>query len=249
MVPNIFTQSPTVKKLATSLGMHPKKVVVKFRERFRRNRYEGQRYEGQIDINMVDLPSVKTLGIIWSASSNQFSFSAVPLVENIVLTKRKFLSKTSTLFDLMGFVTPFVVRVKSLMQEVWVSGIDWYDQSPENILDKAKKWFAELQDLRNLKIGRWLRRSTSQVVADQSFHVFSSASSDAYAAAMYERNVYEDGSVSVSFISSKSKVASLNANSTPRLELLGTILGLQLCQVVSKVLGDHVMKKFSCFLV
>ena len=103
--------------------------------------------------------------------------------------------------------------------------IDWDDHSPENILDKAKKWFAELQDLRNIKIGRWLRRSTTQVVADQFFHVFSSAGSDAYAAAMYERNVYEDGSVSVSFIASNTNVASLNPNGTPRLELLGTILG------------------------
>ena len=33
------------------------------------------------------------------------------------------------------------------MQEVWFSGIDWNDQLPENISDKAKKWFAERQDL------------------------------------------------------------------------------------------------------
>ena len=38
-------------------------------------------------------------------------------------------------------------------------------------------------------------------------------------------------------------MAHLNAHSTPRLELLGAILGLHLCQVLSQVLGDHVMKK------
>ena len=80
-------------------------------------------------------------------------------------------------------------------------------------------------------------------MTDQSFHLFSDASEDAYAAVMYERNLYEDGSVSVFFITSKSKVALLNAHSTLRLELLGAILGWHLCQVVSKVLGDHVMKK------
>ena len=33
----------------------------------------------QIDLSMDDLPSVKTLGIIWSASSDQFCFGAAPL--------------------------------------------------------------------------------------------------------------------------------------------------------------------------
>ena len=79
-------------------------------------------------------------------------------------------------------------------------------------------------------------------MTDVSFHVFSDASEDAYAAVMYERNVYENGSGSVSFITSKSKVALLNAHSIPRLMLLGAILGLHMCQVVFKVLGDHVVK-------
>ena len=70
----------------------------------------------QIDLSMDDLPSVNTLGVKWSASSDQFSFSAAHLVENIVLTKRKFLSKISNLFDPLGFATLFVVRVKILMQ-------------------------------------------------------------------------------------------------------------------------------------
>ena len=43
-------------------------------------------------------------------------------------------------------------------------------------------------------------------MTDQSFHVFSKSSEDAYGAVMYERNVYEDGSVSVSFITSKYKM-------------------------------------------
>ena len=55
----------------------------------------------------------------------------------------------------------------------------------------------------------------TQVMTDQSLHVFFDASEDANAVVIYERNVSEDGSVSVSFITSKSKVASLNAHSIP----------------------------------
>ena len=130
-----------------------------------------------------------------------------------------------------------MARAKILMEEAWISGIDWDYQLPENISDKAKKWFAELQDLCNIKIGRCFRRPTTQVATDQSFHVFSTASEDAYAAVMYERNVYEDRSVSISFITSKSRETLLNSHSIPRLELLGAILVLHLYQVVSKSFG------------
>ena len=115
----------------------------------------------EIDLSMGDLPSVKTLAVVWAASSDQFSFSAAPLVEDKALIKRMFLSKISTLFNPLGFVTPFVVRAKILVQEVWISGIDWDDQHPENILNKTKKWFVELQHLINKKIGRCLRRQNS----------------------------------------------------------------------------------------
>ena len=90
-----------------------------------------------------------------------------------------------------------------------------------------------------MKIGRCLRIRTTQVVTSQSFHVFSEY---AYTIVLYEDDVYEDGSVSISLITSKSKVAPLNAHSIPQLKLLGTILGLHLCQIVSKVLGGHVMR-------
>ena len=34
-----------------------------------------------------------------------------------------------------------MVRAKTFVQDEWISGIDWDDQLPENISDKAKKYF------------------------------------------------------------------------------------------------------------
>ena len=125
------------------------------------------------------------------------------------------------------------------MQELWISRIDWDDELPENISDKAKKWFAELQDLSNIKIGRCLRRPTIQIVTDQSFHVLSDASEDAYAAVMYERNVYEDGSVSISFITSGATEATWHSP----IRAARCDIAIAFVPSVAKVLGDHVMKK------
>ena len=145
-----------VKKIWRKAGMQPRKWLSNSNKVLREIDMKDR--AKQIDLSIDNRLSVKTLGVVWSISSDQFSFSAAPLVEDIILTKRKFLSKISRLFDPLGFVTPFLIRAKILMQEVWISGIDWIDQLPENIIDKAKKWFAELQDLGNMKIGRCLRR-------------------------------------------------------------------------------------------
>ena len=87
-----------------------------------------------------------------------------------------------------------MIRARTLVREVWISGNDWDDQLTENILDKTKKWHADLQTLGNIKVGRCLRRSTTQVLSDRSSHQFSNGREDTSAAVMYERNVYEDGS-------------------------------------------------------
>ena len=125
------------------------------------------------------------------------------------------------------------------MQELSTSRIDWDDELPENISGKAKKWFAELQDLSNIKISRCLRRPTIQIVTDQSFHVFSVASEDAYAAVMYERNVYEDGSVSISFITSGATEATWRSP----IRAARCDIAIAFVPSVTKVLGGHVMKK------
>ena len=190
MVNEVEAMKPVqqLKELWRKAGMHPRKWLSNSKKVW--GEIDMKDRANEIDLSMADLPSVKTLGVVWSASSDQFSFSATSLVEDIVLTKKKFLSKISTLFDPLGFVTPFVVRAKIPMQEVKISGVDWDDQLPENILDKPKKWFAKLQDLGSIKIDRGLRRPTNQVVTDQSFHVFSDASEDAYASVIYDRIAY-----------------------------------------------------------
>ena len=119
-----------LKKLWRKAGMHPRKWLSNSKKVLAQRSMKDK--AKKIDLSVDDLPSVKTLGVIWSASSDQFSFSAAPLVENIVLTERKFLSKILGLFDPLGFVTPYLVRKKILMHEVWISGIDWDDQLSEN---------------------------------------------------------------------------------------------------------------------
>lgn len=66
------------------------------------------------------------------------------------------------LFDPVGFLAPYVIRTKKLLQEMWTSGLDWDDLLDQNRARRAKSWFEELGELSNVKvllrfaIGSWL---------------------------------------------------------------------------------------------
>ena len=66
----------------------------------------------------------------------------------------------------------------------------------------------------------------------QTFH-FSDASEAAYAAAIYIRHEYSDGSTTARLIGLKTRLSPLKAMSIPRLELMGTVIGLWLTIQIS----------------
>lgn len=69
-----------------------------------------------------------------------------------------------------------------------------------------------------------------------SLHVFADASEEAYGAVVYQKTEYQDGTLSVCLVASKSKVAPLQSMSIPRLELMGAVLGNKLAQTIASVL-------------
>ena len=65
---------------------------------------------------------------------------------------RTFLKGIATLFDTVGFLCPFVVREKILMQEIWVCGLDWDNSLPKELSTKMISWFTELKILPQIKV-------------------------------------------------------------------------------------------------
>ena len=90
---------------------------------------------------------VKTLGVTWLPGEDVFTFNANPPEKDFPLTKRNFLKKIAKLFDPVGFLAPFIIRDKILLQEMWAAGMDWDDLFLGDLASKARKWFKELEDL------------------------------------------------------------------------------------------------------
>ncbi|XP_068720412.1 uncharacterized protein [Montipora capricornis] len=188
----------------------------------------------EVDLDSAKLPTVKTLGVLWCPMDDVFKFQVNLPGKSHNQTKRSFLKKIATLFDPLGQLSPYTVRAKVLLQEMWASGVDW-DEPISTILSlRASQWFDELAVLPSLHIPRCLR--TPCVVRDVTLHTFVDASQEAYGAICYTRHVYEDGSVSCCLVASRSRVAPLKAVSIPRLELMAAVVGLKLCETVGRVL-------------
>ena len=185
-------------------------------------------------INKDDLPKTKTLGVMWEAQRDVFTFQVEqPLLDSKKPTKRNVLSAIASLFDPLQFLTPFTVRAKILMQEIWMAGIDWDDVLPENLKAKWEKWVAELPQLSNVAVPRCLRQANPENIE---LHLFSDASNGAFASVAYLVCRYPDSNPSSRLIASKCRVSPVKTMTIPRLELMGAVLSSRLAQSIQKVI-------------
>ncbi|XP_014676244.1 PREDICTED: uncharacterized protein LOC106816195 [Priapulus caudatus] len=63
----------------------------------------------EIDLNAGHLQSVKTLGVLWESKCDMFGLKPSPPDSEFRFTKRNVLSKVATIFDLLGFLPPYVI--------------------------------------------------------------------------------------------------------------------------------------------
>ena len=188
-----------------------------------------------LELDKDILPKSKTFGVMWEAERDVFTFQVQqPLINNKAPTKRNVLSAIASLFDPLQFLALFTVRAKVLMQEIWMAGVDWDEELPENLKVKWEKWISELPQLSNVAILRCLRRAYLENIE---LHLFSDASNEAFASVAYLVCRYQDSSPSSRLIASKCRVSPVKAMTIPRLELMGAVLSIRLAQNILKVIS------------
>ncbi|XP_047019136.1 uncharacterized protein LOC124629667 [Helicoverpa zea] len=176
----------------------------------------------------------KILGLTWNARDDcfQYSLELKPLAGPV--TKRKIIADIARLFDPLGWLAPSIIVAKTMIQKLWLAGLQWDEEVPKNLLKEWVTYRENLASLVDLKIPRWL--NTGKKVK-QELYGFSDASKLAYAAVVYLRVVDEMGVIYVSLIASKTKVAPVKQVSIPRLELCGAVLLTKLILEVADVMN------------
>ncbi|XP_058840942.1 uncharacterized protein LOC131696416 [Topomyia yanbarensis] len=172
---------------------------------------------------------IKALGIIWSPEEDEFRFQAIQYTEQNI-TKRRVLSEIGKLFDPLGLLSSVIVIAKLLMQQLWAAGVSWDDNLNGDLLSSWLQFQRSLPEVRNIAIPRNVFFSESIALE---VHGFCDASTVAYGAAVYVRNILSNNTAILRLWCSKSKVAPMKELSIPRKELLAARL---LSKLIVKVL-------------
>lgn len=186
---------------------------------------------------------LKVLGIQWNPPEDYFSFKVS--IDNDKCTKRNILSITARIFDVLGFVSPFIITLKLLIKELWCMKLDWDEEPPSTIQKRWNSIVSEMPILNTLRIPRHLGIKTSSSV---SLISFCDASERALGACVYIQVTSPDGSISANLICAKSKVAPVKYVTIPRLELCAALLLAKLLHTVQTIIEKkYPIEKILCF--
>ena len=78
------------------------------------------------------------------------------------------LSEISKIFDLLGWISPVIIEVKIVIQQMWLLNLGWDEQLPTNILDDVTQLFSEFHLLNSIHIPRIIYSTESNIT----FHGF-----------------------------------------------------------------------------
>ncbi|XP_062558270.1 uncharacterized protein LOC134223146 [Armigeres subalbatus] len=168
----------------------------------------------------------RILGVSWDPVEDVFVFSAKlredlePFITGTQRpSKRQVASCIMSFFDPHGYLAPITIHRKNLLQDFWRIGRTWDEKITDEAATKWNRWTTAMPAVESLKIPRCYFSSARPMDRDGlQLHIFADASENAYGCVAYFRTVIE-GLPKNALVAAKTKVAPLQHESIPRLEL------------------------------
>lgn len=190
-----------------------------------------ERANPTLNLELDRLPINRTLGLHWDAERDIFCFKTVSTTKPA--TKRGILSTISSLFDPLGFLSPFVLPVKVLIQDLWKEKVGWDNEIQDHHLKVWQRWMHSLPQLEEIQIPRCYRSSSMSNNYTVQLHMFSDASEYAYSTSAYLRlSDSHSGQVHCSFVFGKCRNAPLKRPTIPRLELMASLMAVRTSNLI-----------------
>lgn len=168
----------------------------------------------------------KVLGVTWNPSNDCLVFDLSDLsvvADDLQPTKRNVVSLIGRIYDPLGFLAPITIKFKILFQKLCQAKLEWDCDLPEELHHEWRSLIVDLKEAGPISIPRSYTHRVGEAPASYTLCGFCDASTRAYAAVAYL--VIESGANrEVKFVVSKTRVAPLQTQTIPRLELLSAFL-------------------------
>ena len=207
-------------------------------------------FRGSEGFDETQTEKVSALGVGWFVGADTFGLQGDFQAEmNGEVTKRLIASRLASVFDPLGFMAPFLITGKLLLHEIWKEEKQQMDALKKsgvsgNELDRKRKrswdvvlpegkgkpfvaWWSQVKDLKGISFPRCLVDKERSVKA-RHLHVFVDASPKAFACCAYVVAHYTTGGATSHLVASKTRVATDEQLTMPRLELLSALIGSRL---------------------
>ena len=180
------------------------------------------------DINFGETDVSYVLGLCFNIQEDiflfkGFQFNDIPLK----FTKRLLLSIIAKLYDPLGYLAPFIMKGKIMLQKLWRQGLEWDTIIDDSDADQFVLWIESSKALKDWKLIRPYFSDHWSSIQQLEIHAFSDASQDGYGAVVYFRIKADTGWKTV-FVAAKSRAAPIQRVTIPRMEVLSCLLAVRL---------------------
>ena len=174
--------------------------------------------------------ATKVLGVAWNPRDDTLFLRQPKDLEPLKQfpTKRSISSVTAKVaYDPLGLVTPYVIRGKIILQQLWKDQVTWDAKVRNEVADDWSRWVDEMKHLESVRFPRFVG-----VPELAELHGFSDASAKAYGGVVYVRS-----ETTQRLYASKARVCPIKPHTTPRMELQAALMLTELAEKVAEEIG------------
>ena len=154
-------------------------------------------------VNLEETSIERALGIQWCVSSDEFQFCiSIPAKPK---TRRGILSTVASIYDPMGYIAPFTLVGKQILQEMCRENMAWDEPLSEHLGLRWDRWLLDLPKLADIKIQRHVEPKDFGTIVSRELHHFSDASFSGYGQCSYLRLVNDRNEVFCILMMGKSR--------------------------------------------
>ena len=146
------------------------------------------------------------------------------------------LSVIYSLFDPIGFIAPYIMKAKLLLQDLCRKQRAWDDEIEEQEKQQWNRWLTDLPKLEEVNTDRCFKSKDFGEVKSSKLHIFCDGSRVGYGAVAYLRLENNNGRIHCSFVSARARLAPIREITIPRLELSAAVMAVQLRQTIDEEL-------------